>query len=152
MLAGEHPTRPAIDRDCLVGLELSVVEQPLPAIKGAEPWASNDPSLWLSMMMRRSAGRSTSHKDIGLAVETFASADDFLASGRIAATACLVLDVHMPGLSGLELQSRLICSEHHIPIIFISAFADEAARALAAGACRYLVKPFEEDDLLDGIR
>jgi FixJ family two-component response regulator len=102
--------------------------------------------------IRRAARRLI--KSFGLAVETFASADDFLASGRIAATACLVLDVHMPGLSGLELQSRLIRSKHHIPIIFITAFADEAtrARALAAGACRYLVKPFEEDDLLDGIR
>jgi FixJ family two-component response regulator len=100
--------------------------------------------------IRRAARRLI--KSFGLAVETFASADDFLTSGRIAATACLVLDVHMPGLSGLELQSRLIRSEHHIPIIFITAFADEAARALAAGACRYLVKPFEEDDLLDGIR
>jgi FixJ family two-component response regulator len=100
--------------------------------------------------IRRAARRLI--KTFGLAVETFASADDFLASGRIAATACLVLDVHMPGLSGLELQTRLIRSEHHIPIIFITAFADEAARALAAGACRYLVKPFEEDDLLDGIR
>jgi FixJ family two-component response regulator len=102
--------------------------------------------------MRRAARRLI--KSFGLAVETFASADDFLTSGRIEATACLVLDVHMPGLSGLELQSHLIASEYHIPIIFITAFADETAQtqALAAGACRYLVKPFEEDDLLDGIR
>jgi FixJ family two-component response regulator len=93
-------------------------------------------------------------KAFGLAVETFASAADFLASGRIAATACLMLDVHMPGLSGLELQSRLVGSEYHIPIIFITAFADETtrARALTAGACRYLVKPFEEDELLEAIR
>src|SRR3984885_15936116 len=91
--------------------------------------------------IRRAARRLI--KSFGLAVETFASADDFLASGRIAATGCLVLDVHMPGLSGLELQSRLIRSEYHIPIIFITAFADEAtrARALAAGRGRPLVTP-----------
>jgi PAS domain S-box-containing protein len=93
-------------------------------------------------------------KSCGLAVETFASADDFLASGRIEVTACLVLDMHMPGLSGLELQQHLCTRGYSVPIIFITAFADEAARAqaLAAGACRYLVKPFEEDDLLDGVR
>jgi FixJ family two-component response regulator len=102
--------------------------------------------------MRRAARRLI--KSFGLPVQTFASADDFLASGRIGATACLVLDVHMPGLSGLELQGHLNASKHYIPIIFLTAFADESARsrALAAGAFRYLVKPFEEDDLLNGIR
>jgi FixJ family two-component response regulator len=102
--------------------------------------------------MRRAARRLV--KSFGLGVDTFASAEDFLASGRLAETACLVLDVHMPGLSGIELQSKLIAEGHHIPVIFITAFADEKtqARALEAGAYAYLIKPFDEDDLLEGIR
>ena len=102
--------------------------------------------------MRRAARRLV--KSFGLGVDTFASAEDFLASGRLAETACLVLDVHMPGLSGIELQSKLIAEGHRIPVIFITAFADEKtqARALEAGAYAYLIKPFDEDDLLEGIR
>jgi FixJ family two-component response regulator len=92
-------------------------------------------------------------KSSGFAVETFASAEHFLASGRVDATACLVLDVQMPGLNGLELQSRLIAERYQIPIVFITAYNDENAReqALRAGAVGYLVKPFEEADLLTGI-
>jgi FixJ family two-component response regulator len=92
-------------------------------------------------------------RSYGLAVDTFASANQFLASGRLKETACLVLDVHMPGMSGLELQSHLSASGVAIPIIFITAFANEAARAqaLQGGAFGYLIKPFEEDDLLDCI-
>lgn len=99
--------------------------------------------------MRRAARRLI--KAFGFAVDTFSSAEDFLASGRLDETACLVLDVHMPGLSGLELQARLNAMGYHLPIVFITAFADDNARtqALKAGACAYLVKPFEEDDLLD---
>ena len=102
--------------------------------------------------MRRAARRLV--RSFGLGVDTFASAEDFLASGRLSETACLVLDVHMPGLSGIELQSKLIAEGHHIPVIFITAFADEKtqARALEAGAYAYLIKPFDEDDLLEGIR
>jgi FixJ family two-component response regulator len=101
--------------------------------------------------MRRAARRLI--KSSGFAVETFASAEDFLASGRLDATACLVLDVQMPGLNGLELQSRLISDGHQIPTIFITAFDDEnvRAQALGAGAVGFLVKPFEEADLLNGI-
>lgn len=101
--------------------------------------------------MRRASRRLI--KSFGFAVETFASAEDFLASGRLGATACLVLDVQMPGLNGLELQSRLISEGHQIPIIFITAFDDEnvRAQALGAGAVDYLVKPFEEAHLLNGI-
>jgi FixJ family two-component response regulator len=92
-------------------------------------------------------------KSYGFAVETFASAEDFLASGRLDETACLVLDVQMPGLNGLELQSRLIAGGHQVPIIFITAFSDEngRAQALQAGALSYLIKPFEEADLLNAI-
>ena len=101
--------------------------------------------------VRRAARRLI--KSYGFAVETFASADDFLASGQLPATACLVLDVQMPGLNGLELQSRLLAEGHQIPTIFITAFSNEnaRARALKAGALAYLVKPFEETDLLNSI-
>jgi FixJ family two-component response regulator len=92
-------------------------------------------------------------KSYGFAVETFASAQDFLTSSRLNETACLVLDVQMPGLNGLELQDRLIAGGHQVPIIFITAFSDENARAqaLQAGALSYLIKPFEEADLLNAI-
>jgi FixJ family two-component response regulator len=70
-------------------------------------------------------------KSYGFPVETFASADDFLASGRLSETACLVLDVQMPGVNGLELQSRLVAGGDQVPIIFITAFNDENARAQA---------------------
>ena len=101
--------------------------------------------------IRRAARRLI--KSYGFPVETFVSAEDFLASGRLHATACLVLDVQMPGLNGLELQSRLIADGYQIPIIFITAFHDEntQAQALKTGALAYLVKPFEEADLLSAI-
>ena len=72
--------------------------------------------------IRRAARRLI--KSYGFAVETFVSADDFLASGRLSETACLVLDVQMPGLNGLELQRRLIAEGHQVPIVFITAFND----------------------------
>lgn len=101
--------------------------------------------------IRRAARRLI--KSYGFPVETFVSAEDFLASGRLHATACLVLDVQMPGLNGLELQSRLIADGYRIPIIFITAFHDEntQAQTLKTGALAYLVKPFEEADLLSAI-
>ena len=101
--------------------------------------------------IRRAARRLI--KSYGFPVETFASAEDFLSSGRLHETACLVLDVQMSGLNGLELQSRLITDGHQVPIIFNTAFNDENARAqaLKAGALGYLVKPFEEADLLTAI-
>ena len=101
--------------------------------------------------IRRAARRLI--KSYGFPVETFASAEDFLSSGRLHETACLVLDVQMSGLNGLELQSRLITDGHQVPIIFITACNDENARAqaLKAGALGYLVKPFEEADLLTAI-
>jgi FixJ family two-component response regulator len=101
--------------------------------------------------LRRAARRLV--KSYGFTVETFASAEDFLASSCLRVTACLVLDVHMPGLSGLQLQSRLLERGHHIPIIFITAHADERMRAEAmrAGAVCYLLKPFEEAELLNCI-
>jgi FixJ family two-component response regulator len=101
--------------------------------------------------MRKAARRLI--KSYGFAVDTFASANDFLASGRLDETACLVLDVHMPGLNGLQLQAHLVASGRQIPIVFITAFTDANARtqALTAGAVGYLIKPFDEADLLNCI-
>jgi FixJ family two-component response regulator len=84
----------------------------------------------------------------------FASAEDFLSSGQAERTSCLVLDVQMPGMGGLKLQEHLAATGRHIPIVFITAYSDEGARAaaLGSGAICFLTKPFNEDDLLDGLR
>ena len=90
---------------------------------------------------------------VGFCVEDFASAEDFLNSGRPQDSACLILDVGLPGMSGLELQTRLGASNCRVPIIFISAQSDGQvqARALEAGAVDFLVKPFSEGALLNAI-
>src|SRR6266705_326219 len=90
----------------------------------------------------------------GLRAEAFASAEDFLQSGRVAETACLLLDVRMPGMDGLELQRRLSETDRIIPIIFLSARAseDEERRALRAGAANFLRKPVSKEVLLQAIR
>ena len=93
-------------------------------------------------------------RSIGLGVETFASAEDFARSAQLENTDCLILDVRMPGMSGLDLQRELVASERDIPIIFITAHgSDEGvrARALRDGAVAYLSKPFSEDALLDAV-
>ena len=92
-------------------------------------------------------------KSAGFHAEVFASAEEFLNSGRLSGTACLILDVRMPGMSGIELQERLIASGRMVPIIFITAHADEQerARALERGAVDCLQKPFTDDALLDAI-
>ena len=78
--------------------------------------------------VRRAARRLI--RSFGFAADTFASAEDFLAC-RLDETACLVLDLYMPGLSGLELQARLNAMGYHLPIVFITAFADDNARTHA---------------------
>ena len=87
---------------------------------------------------------------------TFActSAEEFLDSPRKRQTACLITDIRMPGISGLELQSRLNAARHRIPIIFITAHGDEDMRlqALRAGAVEFLAKPFDDAQLLDNVR
>lgn len=90
---------------------------------------------------------------MGFLVEVFASGEEFLLSGRLHDTSCLVLDVHMPGMNGLELQSHLAGAGYRIPIIFVTAYSDERTRALAleAGAVAFLYKPFSEEALLNGI-
>ena len=90
----------------------------------------------------------------GLTCHAFASAEEYLASEWLARTSCLVLDVSMPGLSGIELQQELVRSGYSIPVIFISAFPKERVRAQAAncGAICCLLKPYSDHELLGCIR
>ena len=90
----------------------------------------------------------------GYTVETFASAREFLDSSRVNRTACLVLDIHLGGMSGFELQEQLTATRAAIPIIFITAYDDAAIREriTRSGATAYLHKPFDEGVLLDAIR
>jgi FixJ family two-component response regulator len=92
-------------------------------------------------------------RSVGLRVETFASAQDFLRHPRPEAAACLVLDVRLPGLSGLDLQRDLAIAGERMPIIFISGHGDipMTVRAMKAGAAEFLPKPFRDQDLLDAI-
>jgi FixJ family two-component response regulator len=93
-------------------------------------------------------------RSVGLGVETFASAHEFLQSPRPDLPACLILDVRMPGLSGLDLQRDLTKADIHIPIIFITGHGDipMSVRAMKAGAIEFLTKPFRDQDLLDAIQ
>jgi len=90
----------------------------------------------------------------GLNVQTFASADEFLTSRRPDVPSCLVLDVQLPGLSGLDLQQALAKSEVQIPIIFITGHGDipMSVQAMKAGAVGFLTKPFRDQELLDAIQ
>ena len=92
-------------------------------------------------------------RSAGLDAEVFASGEDFLRSGPHEETKCLILDIRMPGMSGLELQRRLVADGSRVPIIFVTAHADEEARAQAVstGAVAYLRKPFNEDLLLRAV-
>ena len=87
-------------------------------------------------------------------VGLFASALEFLRSDRVRKTDCLILDVRMPGMSGLELQRRLVETYRDVPVIFITAHGDEErrARALKGGAVDYLLKPFSEESLMNAVR
>lgn len=89
-----------------------------------------------------------------LKVETFASAQEFLAKPRPEMPSCLVLDVRLPGLSGLDLQKQMAERELEIPIIFITGHGDipTSVRAMKAGAHEFLTKPFADEDLLDAIQ
>src|ERR1700735_2104156 len=91
---------------------------------------------------------------VGLRVETFGSTREFLDSKRPEAPSCLVLDVRLPGASGLELQRDLTAANVHIPIIFITGHADVpmTVRAMKAGAVEFLTKPFRGQELLDAIQ
>ena len=90
---------------------------------------------------------------VGFRAEVFDSGEEFLTSPYLSQTDCLITDVRMPGMSGLELQERLSADGCSIPIVFISAHEDKEARArgLRAGAIDFLQKPFSEDSLLGAI-
>ena len=91
---------------------------------------------------------------VGLKVEGFASAQEFLRHPRPAVPACLVLDVRMPGLSGLDLQQRMAEGAMELPIIFITGHGDipMSVKAMKAGAVEFLTKPFRDQELLDAIQ
>jgi len=93
-------------------------------------------------------------RSVGFRAKTFASGEQFLQSEQIEHTACLILDVRMPGMSGLELQRRLMATQCRIPIVFVTAHGEEEARsrALQEGAVDFLLKPFSEEALLNAIQ
>jgi FixJ family two-component response regulator len=93
-------------------------------------------------------------KAVGFSARTFASAEDFLKSGIQHQTACLIADIRMPGMSGLELQAKLNAERCRIPTIFITAHGDAKMRmqALRAGAAEFLAKPFDDEILLENVR
>ena len=93
-------------------------------------------------------------KAVGLPARAFASAEEFLESGQQHDTACLIADIRMSGMSGLELQARLNAERLRIPTIFITAHGDERMRmqALRAGAVEFLAKPFDNKALLESVR
>jgi len=93
-------------------------------------------------------------RSVGFAAQGFASAAAFLQSNDLPRTDCVILDVRMPGMGGLELQRRLVASHPEMPVIFMTAHDDTPTRclALSGGAVDYLIKPFSEEALLDAVR
>lgn len=92
-------------------------------------------------------------QSVGFRTHGFASAEAFLRSQQVHETACLMLDVRLPGMNGLALQRQMVAANWQIPIIFITSHVDDEARAraLAAGAVAFLYKPCREEDLLNAI-
>src|SRR5450755_4975633 len=93
-------------------------------------------------------------KSVGLSAQAFASAEEFLKSGQQHETGCLIADIRMPGISGLELQAKLNAEHCRIPTIFITAHGDAQMRmrALRAGAVEFLAKPFDDEVLIESVR
>ena len=93
-------------------------------------------------------------ESVGVLVESFASADDFLANFESGRPGCVVLDVRMPGMSGLELQEHLVSQNIRLPVVIITGHGDVpmAVRAMKAGAVDFIEKPFNDEVLLDAIR
>jgi len=92
-------------------------------------------------------------RSVGFAVSTFGSAEEFVNSDQLGSADCLILDVCMPGMSGIELQRQLVAGDYGAPVIFITAHEDEGIRAQAieVGAEAVLIKPFSEEALLNAI-
>lgn len=90
-------------------------------------------------------------RSLGYATATFSSAEEYLRSDRVRDTSCLITDVQMPGMTGVELQDRLIASGKRTPVIFVTAFPEDniRARVLEAGAFGYLSKPFNDECLIE---
>ncbi len=93
-------------------------------------------------------------KAVGLPAQAFVSAEEFLESGEQHHTSCLIADIRMPGMSGLELQAKLNAEHCRIPTIFITAHGDTKMRmqALRAGAVEFMAKPFDDEVLLENVR
>jgi len=93
-------------------------------------------------------------KSVGLPARAFASGEEFLRSGQQHQVGCLIADIRMPGMSGLELQAKLNAERCRVPIIFITAHGDAQMRmqALRAGAVEFLAKPFDDEALLESVR
>jgi FixJ family two-component response regulator len=122
---------------------------------GGDSMSEPDPTVFVvddDPSVCRSIGRLIGGQ--GFSVETFASARSFLDAARVEGPACLVLDVRLPGLSGLDLQQELVRSEIAIPIIFITGHGNipMTVRAMKAGAVEFLTKPFRSRDLLQAVR
>jgi FixJ family two-component response regulator len=93
-------------------------------------------------------------ESVGLRVELFASASEFVSSNHPEVASCLVLDIRLPGISGLDFQRQLVEANVHLPIVFITGHGDipMSVRAMKAGAVEFLTKPFRDQDLLDAIQ
>ena len=128
-------SRPSSDRRIGSGSQA-----PLIAIVDDDPW------------VRKSLERLI--KAGGYRTETFASAEDFVKAGDHHETACLILDLRLPGMSGLELQHLLLTGHYRFPIVFVSAHDEPEARyeAMQAGAVAFFGKPFHDEALLDAVR
>jgi FixJ family two-component response regulator len=90
-------------------------------------------------------------RSLGYNAEAFASAEDYLRSDCVSESACLITDLHMPGMSGTDLQDRLIADGRRVPMIFMTAYFEEKVRArvLDAGAVAFLRKPFDDEALIE---
>lgn len=90
-------------------------------------------------------------RSLGYSAQVFSSAEEYLQSNRIKSSSCLITDLHMPGMSGADLQDRLIADGYSIPIIFVTAYFEERVRArvMDAGAFGFLRKPFSDESLIE---
>lgn len=140
--------KPFSDEQLLQGIRLALHEF------GDEPGAAGN---FISIIDDDESIRRTTTRLIesfGFRTAAFESAEMFLTSGQLHETSCLIVDVRMPGMNGLQLQSRLAAADCRIPIIFITAYEDKEShrRAMQAGAVAFLAKPFTDEQLLQTIR